>query len=252
MTCENFLQLCTGSKGKSKLGTELSYKGSYFHRIVKNHLVQAGDIVRGDGRSGESIYGKYFPDESFTVKHDRPYVVSMANSGEDTNNSQFFITLKKSPWLDGRYVAFGTVLIGQDLVQLLSKMGDDNNDPVDDVVISGCGELAIPKAVDEGNVPEAATRTSTKETVIDRAKKVSLTRRRRTIEESSSRGEEDSRLSIKEKKRGRKRARDKELPALAAPPTQKLVFEKSTAKRASPDKIETADRRSGSNARKLK
>ncbi|GAB5365218.1 hypothetical protein AAMO2058_001038400 [Amorphochlora amoebiformis] len=121
ITCENFRALCTGEKGESRLGTDLTYKESYIHRIVPGFLIQGGDIVRGDGRSGESIYGKYFPDETFQVKHDRAFVVSMANAGNDTNQSQFFITLKKSPWLDGKNVAFGSVLLGQEVIYRISQ-----------------------------------------------------------------------------------------------------------------------------------
>mmetsp|Transcript_15136 Transcript_15136/g.37106 ORF Transcript_15136/g.37106 Transcript_15136/m.37106 type:complete len:523 (+) Transcript_15136:136-1704(+) len=146
-TCENFRSLCTGKKLSSR-GTQLTYKNAYFHRIVKGFLIQSGDIVRGDGRSGESIYGKYFPDENFEVKHDRKYVVSMANSGNDTNQSQFFITLKTSPWLDGKNVAFGQVLMGQDIAEEISRMGDENGDPLDEVVITGSREHKIPAFVD--------------------------------------------------------------------------------------------------------
>ncbi|CAM8915698.1 unnamed protein product [Rhodiola kirilowii] len=149
-TAENFRALCTGEKGIGPhTGVPLHYKGSCFHHVIKGFMLQGGDISARNGTGGESIYGLKFDDENFELKHERKGMLSMANSGPNTNGSQFFITTTRTSHLDGKHVVFGKVIKGIGIIRSIEHVPLGEGDcPAVDVIIADCGE--IPEGAEDG------------------------------------------------------------------------------------------------------
>jgi len=143
-TVANFVALANGTFG-------YGYKGTIFHRIIKNFMCQGGDFSNGDGTGGWSIYGRHFADEAFNNTH-LPGFVNMANAGADTNGSQFSILVVRADWLNGHHVVFGKVLERMDIVYRMSNLLTNAVDhPIPSPIINSCGviDVAVPFDVTE-------------------------------------------------------------------------------------------------------
>lgn len=110
------------------------YNNTIFHRIIKKFMIQGGDPL-GDGTGGESIWGREFEDEFSALKHDKPYTLSMANAGPNTNGSQFFITTERAPWLDKKHTIFGRAVGGLDVVKRIEGAKVKKERPEEDISI---------------------------------------------------------------------------------------------------------------------
>jgi len=143
---KNFRALCACDFGLGKItGKPLCYKGSTFHRVIPDFMIQGGDFTHGDGTGGESIYGHRFEDDALglATKHNRRYLLSMANSGKNTNGSQFFINTVKTQWLDGKHVVFGVVLEGVGVVKAIERQGSSGGRPHQIIHIHDSGVLEL-------------------------------------------------------------------------------------------------------------
>merc|ERR1712123_98433 len=138
-TARNFYSIASGQNQNG-----FTYTNSIFHRIIPQFMLQGGDFENFDGTGGQSIYGRKFEDENFLVKHGSPGLLSMANSGPDTNGAQFFITTVKTDWLDGKHVVFGRIDDQEsfNIVKRIELLGQSSGKPSKRVTITQSGVLA--------------------------------------------------------------------------------------------------------------
>ncbi|KAE9355787.1 hypothetical protein PF008_g3912 [Phytophthora fragariae] len=221
-TRENFRSLCTGERGLGRTtGQPLHYKKTPFHRIIKGFMLQSGDFSKRNGTGGECIYGGKFADESFRYRHSKAGLLSMANAGKDTNGSQFFITAKATPHLDGKHVVFGEVESGMDVVRRMESVetvAGDKPASMQTVVIEDCGEVddsESDSSDDEEKKKRKALRKEKKKVKkIERKEKKRAKKEKKRVKKEAKREkrrrDEDS-DEDKERKRHRRGARVNEL-----------------------------------------
>ncbi|KAF9238065.1 40 kDa cyclophilin [Melanogaster broomeanus] len=152
-TAENFRALCTGEKGTGQSGKPLCFAGSGFHRVIKGFMCQGGDFTAGKWYRWRVYLWRKFADEAFPVNHEKPFLLSMANAGPNTNGSQFFITVAATSHLDGKHVVFGEVIKGKSLVRRIENHPTSSGDaPTKPIVIAACGVLSA----DDPSLTESA------------------------------------------------------------------------------------------------
>jgi peptidylprolyl isomerase len=144
ITSENFRALCTGETGIGYWLKSRCYQNTHLHRILKGVGAQGGDFNFDNGRMGESIYGQFFRDESFTYAHSKRGLLSMANANKKhTNSSQFFITFNPCPWLDKKHVVFGQMHSGNEVLDSIESAASLGGKPTKEVLIYKSGELSL-------------------------------------------------------------------------------------------------------------
>ncbi|KAA6395846.1 MAG: putative Peptidyl-prolyl cis-trans isomerase G [Streblomastix strix] len=203
-TCENFRCLCTGERGIGlQTKKPLHYKNTIFHRVIRGFMMQGGDFSQFNGRGGESIYGGKFIDESFKIRHDKAGLLSMANSGKNTNGSQFFITFKSCPHLDGKHVVFGQVIDGMDVVRQVEQVEVEEEK----------GNPNYPSLrQDEQNSDQQQEMDSDleKDQQQEQDQQLMLQKKKRTRDEESKLSKEEKKKNKKQKKKGKKKKLSKE------------------------------------------
>ena len=136
-SAENFRSLCTDNTNN------LSYKGTTFHSVINGFRLAGGDVKEGDGSQGESIYGSSFNDENLNLKHHKRGMLTMNNTGPDTNNSQFLVTFGETPWLDGYHVVVGELVEGEEVLREVETIGTRDGKAKEVIKIENCGEVRI-------------------------------------------------------------------------------------------------------------
>lgn len=173
ITAENFRGLCTGEYKSQENNKLLTYQSSKIFRIAKDEYIQGGDIINNNGSNGESIYGKYFNNENFQRRHNCAGLLSMVNLNKvNTNNSQFIITLKPCLNFDGKFVVFGQVTKGMNVVREIGKFPCDiRGKPKLDVIIWDCGDYNVNRLSKKKNIF-----TETLENIEEKRKEFEITR----------------------------------------------------------------------------